>query len=105
MSDNPLPEESTPATRANATPTWLWAMVGGVMLVALAAGGYAGFQYGREYERTQGCPGCYPDETFWLLGVSLVDSGPDVLVQGIAGGGPAEAAGLQNGDRVITVEE
>src|SRR5689334_15808280 len=105
MSENPLPAEGTPSARANATPTWLWALVGGVVLVALAAGGYGGFQYGRQYERTQGCPGCYPDETFWLLGASFQDSAGDVLVQGIADGGPAQAAGLLNGDRVITIDD
>src|SRR5512139_1990182 len=105
MSDNPIPSETSDSRRPNPTPTWLWTLVGGVVLVALAAGGWAGFQYGRQYERSQGCPGCYPDDTFWLLGANLQDSGPDVLIQGVADGGPAHGAGLQNGDRLITIDD
>ena len=104
MSDKPLPAETPEAQRPGPTPSWLWALVGGVVLVALAAGGYGGFLYGRQYERSQGCAGCYPDETFWLLGASLQDSGGDVLIQGVADGGPAAAAGLQNDDRLITID-
>jgi membrane-associated protease RseP (regulator of RpoE activity) len=105
MSSNPLPTEGPQANQTPATPTWLWAVVGAIVLIALAAGGIAGFQYGRQYERTQGCPTCvYPDETFWLLGASLVDQQQGVLFVHVAGGGPADAAGLHDGDRLITVD-
>lgn len=105
-SSNPLAGESAESARVPATPTWLWAAVGGVVLVALAAGGIAGFQYGRQYERTQGCPNCItPDETFWLLGASLRDSQQDVLIQQVASGGPADSSGLRDGDRLITIDD
>lgn len=106
MSDTPLPPETPESARSTSTPTWIWIVVGVVVLIALAAGGYAGFLYGRQYERTNACPGCvYPDETFWLLGASIEDAPQGVLIQGVASGGPAEAAGITSGDRLITIDD
>ena len=45
MSDA-LPNESAPASQTPATPTWIWGVVGAVVLIALAAGAYAGYQAG-----------------------------------------------------------
>ena len=33
MSDNPIPSETSDSQRPSPTPTWLWALVGGVVLV------------------------------------------------------------------------
>jgi membrane-associated protease RseP (regulator of RpoE activity) len=106
MSENPLPAEVGQESQIRGTPTWLWAVVGAIVLIALAAGGIGGFEYGRQFERTQGCPTCvYPDETFWLLGASLDDQPQGVTFVHVASGGPADAASLHDGDRLITVDD
>ncbi len=47
-------DPTAPQTSMSATPSWLWTVVGVIVLVALAGGGIAGFEYGRQYERENG---------------------------------------------------
>ncbi len=102
-----LPAEGTSqANPPHTTPTWVWAAVGAVVLVALAAGGLAGFQAGQQYANSQNCKtAVYPDSTFWLLGALLVDRGPQVVLDQVASGGPADSAGLRTDDRILSIND
>src|SRR5689334_12697068 len=80
MSDA-LPNESAPASQGPATPTWIWGVVGAVVLIAMAAGAYAGYQAGQQSTIGQRCPTVYyPDETFWLVGAQITDRNGQVVL-------------------------
>jgi len=106
MSDA-LPNESTSQNyQPHDTPTWIWAAVGAVVLIALAAGGFAGFQAGQQVANSQNCQTVvYPDSTFWLLGALVVDRNQQVMLDQVASGGPADSAGLRSGDRLLAIAE
>lgn len=94
------PEASTPTT-----PSWLWTVVGVIVLVALAGGGVAGFEYGRRYERENGAGPCIYQDTYWLLGALLIDRDQAVYWERIAADSPADAAGIEEGDRLVAIAD
>jgi S1-C subfamily serine protease len=99
--DDPLaPEASTPTT-----PSWLWTVVGVIVLVALAGGGIGGFEYGRRYERENGSGPCTYQDTYWLLGALLIDRDQAVYWDSIAADSPADVAGIEEGDRLVAVAD
>ena len=83
------------------TPTWLWTMVALIVLVSFAAGGIAGFLGGRLYERRHLV--ISPD-LHWLIGARLADEGEGVYFRAVYPGGPAHLAGLQDGDRLVSID-
>lgn len=93
-------EESTPTM-----PSWLWTVVGVIVLVALAGGGMAGFEYGRQYERENGAGPCIYQDTYWLLGALLVDRDQAVYWESIASDGPADAADIEEDDRLVAIAD
>ncbi|MBN1429401.1 MAG: PDZ domain-containing protein [Anaerolineae bacterium] len=96
-----LPESER---RSSASLSWLWTILGGIILAALAVGGIAGFMLGRWYERVNG-PGSYQyQDTYWLLGAALVDRGQSVSWEKLATGGPADMAGIKEGDRLVAID-
>lgn len=99
--DDPLaPETNTPTT-----PSWLWMVVGIIVLVALAGGGVAGFEYGRQYERENGAGPCTYQDTYWLIGALLIDRDQAVYWDSVASDGPADAAGIKEGDRLVAIAD
>jgi S1-C subfamily serine protease len=84
-----------------ATPTWMWGLVGAIVLLAGFGGGMAGFQLGRQDQSTTTCT---YQQTYWLLGASLADRDGKVVVEDIARGGPAASAGLVNGDELAAID-
>jgi S1-C subfamily serine protease len=103
-----IPESETPSPAPEmspSTPSWLWTIVGVIVLLALAGGGIAGFEYGRQYERENGTGACTYQDTYWLLGAALVDYGQGVYWESIAATGPADAAGIREGDRLVAVAD
>ncbi len=93
--------DGAPVAADSAQSIWVWQAVGVIVLLAFAAGGIVGFLGGRAYE--QGQSHVVPDIT-WLLGATLRDEGGAVVLRGVQAGGPAEAAGLQNGDRITALD-
>ncbi len=84
------------------TPTWLWTMVALIVLVTFAGGGIAGFLGGRLYERNHSRAN-FPD-TYWLLGAQLADRDGGVILETLYPGWPAHIAGLQDGDRLVSLD-
>ncbi len=70
---SPVADPFAPEAGMPSTPSWLWTVVGVIVLVALAGGGVAGFEYGRQYERENGTGSCTYQNTYWLLGALLAD--------------------------------
>ena len=83
-----------------ATPTWMWGLVGAIVLLAGFGGGLAGYQLGLQDQGTT----CTYQQTYWLLGASLADRGDKVVFQDMARGGPAASAGLVNGDELAAID-
>lgn len=102
---SPTIDPTAPQTSTSATPSWLWTVVGVIVLVALAGGGIAGFEYGRQYERENGGGACTYQDTYWLLGASLVDRNQAVYWEDIASESPADAAGIEEGDRLVAIAD
>jgi S1-C subfamily serine protease len=104
MSQDTESDIASPAPQASSTsPSWLWTAVGVIVLVALAGGGIAGFEYGRRYERENGAGPCTYQDTYWLLGARLADRDQAVYWESIASDSPAEAAGIEEGDRLVAI--
>lgn len=102
---SPVADPDAPETSTPTTPSWLWTVVGVIVLVALAGGGIVGFEYGRQYERENGAGPCTYQDTYWLLGALLVDRDQAVYWDSIASGGPADAAGIEEEDRLVAIAD
>jgi S1-C subfamily serine protease len=89
--------ESAPAQESSGQ-NWLWIMVGVVVLISLAAGGIAGFTFGRLYEQSHSA--IDDDYLYLLLGASVTQRADGVYLERVATSGPAYSAGLLEGDRL-----
>jgi S1-C subfamily serine protease len=91
----PRVEETAPATSSN-TATLVWILVAVIVLVALASGSIMGFLGGRLFgPRVE-----YVD----LLGAIIEDRGNKVVLDPVQAGGPANLAGLQTGDQLLSID-
>ncbi len=98
-----LPPEDERSEAPRSTQTWLWILVGVIVLLSLAAGGLAGFIGGRLYERARiGIATVIPD-TYWLLGADLVERDGGVYFTALYPGGPVDTAGLNENDRLHAI--
>jgi S1-C subfamily serine protease len=91
---------STTAQSPQAIPTLMWGLISALVLLALAGGGLAGYQLGRQNQGGD----CVYQQTYWLLGASIVDQGGKIVLNDVARGGPAGSAGLENSDELLAID-
>jgi S1-C subfamily serine protease len=108
-----MSEETTPQLPASERPpehpkpkdtsgqSWLWMTVGMIVLIALAAGGIAGFTFGRLYEQSR--RPLDDDYLYLLLGGEVSQRADGVYLAQVDSSGPAYSAGLREGDRLERV--
>jgi S1-C subfamily serine protease len=108
-----MTEEATPQLPASERPpqsaspkdssgqSWLWVMVGLIVLISLVAGGIAGFTFGRLYEQSHSAVD--DDYLYLLLGAEVGQRADGVYLERVDSSGPAYSAGLREGDRLERV--
>lgn len=88
---------------ANPAQTWLWGVVGVVVLVAVAGGLMLGFIGGRLFQPAP-TPTLPVADVESLFGARLVNTPDGVLISRVISSGPAVAAGLQAGDVLVSID-
>jgi S1-C subfamily serine protease len=96
----PFPHEPPLESMESSPETSIWTLVGVIVLLAIAAGAIAGFLGGRIFEYSR----LSDDEMLGLLGGLPADSGDSVSLLSVRPTGAAAAAGLQEGDSLISID-
>lgn len=89
-------QQPQPASSTSGLYVWLWILVGAIVLIALAGGAIMGFLGGRVFPP--------PSDYKTLLGAEIIDRRGEVVLDPVYSGGPAESAGLQTGDVLISID-
>jgi S1-C subfamily serine protease len=90
-----------PPQKDSSGQSWLWVMVGVIVLISLTAGGIVGFSFGRLYESSHKTVDA--DYLYLLLGGEVSQRADGVYLERVDTSGPAYSAGLLEGDRLERV--
>lgn len=99
----PPNERAQPATGSDLSP-WLWALVGVIVLVAIAGGVMLGFFGGRLLQWQQRPAPTPQPRLAWMLGAELADTPDGAQIAALDAGGAAQVAGLLPGDVLVSVD-
>lgn len=78
------------------TQTWIWVLVGVIVLIALAGGAVAGFIGGFFFQPVT--------DYVELLGATLTQSSGEVFFDTVSSGQASDIAGIQEDDRMISID-